>query len=100
MNLSTVPEDMMHVIDADSNPCADFYDFACGSWRNSASLKSDQMQLSLSWSTISKRIRSQLLHVVAGDSGRAGALFRSCLNLSAVRLCLYFIVGVFLMGFC
>jgi hypothetical protein len=48
--LNSVPVDMLLFVNASTDPCDDFYEFACGGWLEDVTIPLAKEAISLSWS--------------------------------------------------
>jgi len=90
---STFAKDVTAALDAGKDPCVDFYQYACGSWLESAKIPADRASWTRSFSTIDDRNEDLVLGILkaaAADPGtnpdtqRIGAYFGSCMDEAAV----------------
>ncbi|HUD71904.1 MAG TPA: M13 family metallopeptidase [Dongiaceae bacterium] len=82
------------VIDRSVDPCADFYQFACGSWLKRTPIPPDRSRVGRSFSAIQDRnqvlLRDLLEEAVrapggAGDTGKLGRFYASCMDGEAIE---------------
>jgi len=81
------PGDMKEAIDVKTNPCDDFYEFACGKWdaEHSDKIADYKSQVAFSWDRADKNIRTSMTKILQEDAGPAGAYYRSCMDLDHIE---------------
>jgi hypothetical protein len=87
--LDDIPVDMLLAINLDADPCADFYDYACGRWNreNQVNLTADAYRKSVKfvYDIAEKRSRERLNELLKVDKGPAGIMFRSCMDVERIE---------------
>ena len=81
------PEDMKVAVDVATNPCEDFYEFACGKWddENKDSIPAYRSSKALAWDRADKNIRESMTKLLERDDGPAGEYYRSCMDLDHIE---------------
>ena len=87
MQIAGFPEDMVDNIDVTVNPCDDFYEFSCGKYddENRDKIPGYKSSLAFAWDRAEKKIRESEIEVLKADSGPAGTLFKSCMDIDAIE---------------
>lgn len=78
---------MKDAVDVKTNPCEDFYEFACGKWdqEHSDAIPAYKSQVAFAWDRADKSIRTEMTKLLEEDTGPAGLYFRSCMDLEHIE---------------
>ena len=66
-----VAEELLTNMDRNTDPCADFYRYACGGWLDATELPGDESRWARSFSEIAKRNREVLREILEDDATAA-----------------------------
>ena len=76
---------MQALVETTADPCHDFYQYACGGFEKSASLRPDQLEFAYAWDSVSRNNTRRLQPIIADSDTPAGIFYRSCMNTSAIE---------------
>jgi hypothetical protein len=79
------PPEVLKAMDLATDPCSDFYTYACGTFQDITHVEADQNEWARAWSGVSARNNELLREVVETDHGLAGDFYRSCMNMTAIN---------------
>lgn len=77
---SPIGQEVIAQMDLTTDPCVDFYQFACGGWIAQNPLPEDKPRWGRGFGELSERNNEILRDILEKDEGRAGAYYRGCMN--------------------
>ncbi len=77
---SPIGQQVIAQMDLTTEPCVDFYQFACGGWIANNPLPEDKPRWGRGFGELAERNNEALRAILEKDEGRAGAYYRSCMN--------------------
>jgi putative endopeptidase len=81
---SEIGKDVIAQMDLTVDPCADFYQFACGGWIANNPLPEDKPRWGRGFGELGERNNEVLRGILEQDEGRPGAYYRACMNESEI----------------
>lgn len=79
-----VGKQVVEVIDPTTDPCQDFYQFACGGWLASTKLPDDKPRWGRGFGELSDANNALLKDILEKDQDRAGKYYAACMNETAI----------------
>ncbi len=88
----TLPATVLSVMDAKTDPCTDFYRYACGAWLDRTPIPADQPRWGRGFSEIRERNQNALREILeeartakAGDDQKIGAYYAACMDTKGIE---------------
>lgn len=78
-------ETVIATMDRTTDPCTDFYQFACGGWIANNPLPADKPRWGRGFGELSQRNNDVLKTILEKDTGRAGKFYAGCMDTEAVN---------------
>ena len=79
-----VAAEVLANMDAQTNPCDDFYRYACGGWIDATELPADQPRYGR-FQTLMERNQEALRGILEADEGQLGTFYGACMDEGAVE---------------
>ena len=77
---SPIGQEVIAQMDLTTDPCVDFYQFACGGWIANNPLPEDKPRWGRGFGELTERNNEVLRDILQKDEGRAGDFYRACMN--------------------
>ena len=81
---SPLGQDVIAQMDLGTDPCVDFYQFACGNWMANNPLPEDKPRWARGFGELGDRNNELLRDILEKDEGRAGKYYASCMDEAAI----------------
>ena len=81
---NAIGQEVIAQMDLETNPCDDFYQFACGAWVANNPLPEDKPRWGRGFGELAERNNDVLREILEADTGRAGAYYKSCMDEAAI----------------
>ena len=82
---SELGQTIMAQLDQSTDPCDDFYQFACGGWIANTPLPDDKPRWSRGFGELADRNNEVLRTILEKDEGRAGRYYAACMDTAAIN---------------
>lgn len=79
-----VASQVLSIMDADTNPCDDFYRYACGGWIDATELPADQPRYGR-FQSLAEGNQEALRAILETDEGKLGTFYGACMDAEAVE---------------
>lgn len=80
-----LPEDMAALVNANVDPCDDFYAFSCGQWLRETEIEPEKSSVYVGFTTVSDRNQQVLREIMKDNWPYLGELYGSCMNQTALN---------------
>src|SRR5690606_32236298 len=81
---SPIGQDVIAQMDLTTEPCADFYQFACGGWIANNPLPDDHPRWGRGFGELGDRNNEVLKSILEADTARAGSFYKACMDEAAI----------------
>lgn len=79
-----VASEVLSIMDAGTNPCDDFYRYACGGWIDATQLPADQPRYGR-FQALAEGNQQALRGILESDEGRLGTFYGACMDAEGVE---------------
>ncbi|WP_181197767.1 M13 family metallopeptidase [Enhygromyxa salina] len=79
-----IGQEVVAQMDLTTDPCVDFYQYACGGWIANNPLPEDKPRWGRGFGELGDRNNEILREILDADTGRAGALYKACMDEPAI----------------
>ena len=79
-----VAAEVLAIMDPGTNPCDDFYRYACGGWIDATALPADQPRYGR-FQVLAEGNQQALREILENDDGKLGAFYDACMDVEAVE---------------
>mmetsp|Transcript_62050 Transcript_62050/g.146302 ORF Transcript_62050/g.146302 Transcript_62050/m.146302 type:complete len:742 (+) Transcript_62050:56-2281(+) len=83
--LDGLPVDVRSALNAEVDPCEDFYEFSCGGWDKVTSIPAWQSSWARQWDGVTTRVEHLTYKALEKDHGPGGRFFRSCMDTDTIQ---------------
>ncbi|ETV67873.1 hypothetical protein H257_15998 [Aphanomyces astaci] len=79
-SITELPESVTKLIDYRTDPCDDFYQYACGAWYKDAVIPPDEHEIDTSYNKIHIQNQALLKKIYSDNKPKLGEFYNSCLD--------------------
>ncbi|RHZ06527.1 hypothetical protein DYB26_010687, partial [Aphanomyces astaci] len=79
-SVTELPESVTKLIDYRTDPCDDFYQYACGAWYKDAVIPPDEHEIDTSFNKIHIQNQAVLRKIYSDNKPKLGEFYNSCLD--------------------